>query len=116
MHSEFWSQGIEAEPTVASLYSARAEAFAKLNKIEDSLNDAVKVLALKDGTETEMAGAELDARQSRSRRLQMDWEEVEERAPKPYALWGVIGVNCLVFILWQDTSMRRFMGKKSQKF
>ena len=83
MHSEFWSQGIEAEPTVASLYSARAEAFAKLNKIEDSLNDAVKVLALKDGTETEMAGAELDARQSRSRRLQMDWEEAEQRASAP---------------------------------
>jgi len=85
MHSEFWSQGIEAEPTVASLYSARAEAFSKLNKIEDSLNDAVKVLALKDGTATEMAGAELEARQSRSRRLQMDWEEVEERASAPPA-------------------------------
>jgi hypothetical protein len=85
MQAEFWSQGIEAEPTVASLYSARAEAFSKLNKIEDSLNDAVKVLALKDGTATEMAGAELEARQSRSRRLQMDWEEVEERASAPPA-------------------------------
>ena len=64
----------------------------------------------------EVARAELEARKSRSRRLQMDWEEVEERAPKPYALWGVIGANCLVFLLWQDTSMRRFMGKISQKY
>lgn len=59
--------------------------------------------------------AELDARQSRSRRLQMDWEEVEE-TPKKYALWGVIGANCLVFLLWQDTSMRRFMGIIPQKY
>ena len=64
----------------------------------------------------QVAWAEMEARQSRSRRLQMDWEEVEERAPKPYALWCVIGANCVVFILWQDTSMRRFMGKNSQKF
>eukprot|EP00802_Teleaulax_amphioxeia_P010359 Tamp_10386.p1 GENE.Tamp_10386~~Tamp_10386.p1 ORF type:complete len:681 (-),score=133.99 Tamp_10386:4-1974(-) len=45
-----FTSGIEAEPTVASLYTARAEAFSRLNRIEESLNDAVKVIALKDAT------------------------------------------------------------------
>ena len=59
----------------------------------------------------QVARAGQEARQSRSRRAQTDWEEVEERSPRPYALWGVIGANCLVYLMWQDTSMRRFMGK-----
>ena len=49
------AQGINVAPNSARLYAARAEAYHKLNNLEKSLQDSMKVVALKEQAAARMA-------------------------------------------------------------
>jgi len=56
------AQGINVAPNSARLYAARAEAYHKLNNLEKSLQDSMKVVALKEQAAARMAAPTHTAR------------------------------------------------------
>ena len=47
----------------------------------------------------------------RERKARQKWDERDERVRTPSVLLAIVGANCVVFLIWQNTYTRRFMGK-----
>jgi len=47
----------------------------------------------------------------RERTAREKWEDSDEVPRTPSVLLAIIGANCVVFLIWQNTYTRRFMGK-----